>query len=309
MIGGAAQADVAVMVISARKGEFETGFEKGGQTREHALLAKTAGVRQLVVVINKMDDPTVDWSVERYEECKTKFSPFLKQVGFNLKEVVFMPITGLGGHNIKDRIAPGIFDHYQGPSLLEHLDTMRAPKRLNDMPLRMPVVGGYKEMGFIAVGKIEAGTAHVNGKYLLMPSKTEIRVEAIAVETEEGLTVAETGDNVRLMVKGVDDEKQLGSGDVICDPKRPVKITKQFLAKVSIMEAKNIICAGYSCMMHIHTLTVECKFGDLVAVEDKKTKKVVQKKPPFVRASEKQFVIIRLLSPAASHKCTLQSCR
>ena len=294
MIGGAAQADVAVMVISARKGEFETGFERGGQTREHLLLAKTAGVRQLVVVVNKMDDPTVEWSVARYDECISKISPFLTQVGFKLDAVKFMPISGLGGHNIKDKIAPGIFDHYQGPSLLECLDNLRAPKRLLDLPLRMPVVGGYKEMGFIAVGKIEAGTAHVNGQYMLMPTRKLLRVEAIAVESEDGLTVAETGDNVRLMVKGVDDEKELASGYVICDPVKPVKVTKQFLAKVSIMESKNIICAGYGCIMHCHTLTVECRFGDLLAVEQKKDKKIIQKKPPFVRASEKHFVVIRM---------------
>ena len=65
MISGAAQADVAVLVISARKGEFETGFEKGGQTREHAMLVKTAGVTKLIVVVNKMDDPTVNWDKER----------------------------------------------------------------------------------------------------------------------------------------------------------------------------------------------------------------------------------------------------
>uniref|UniRef100_A0A3Q2FQ84 G1 to S phase transition 1, like n=1 Tax=Cyprinodon variegatus TaxID=28743 RepID=A0A3Q2FQ84_CYPVA len=66
MIGGASQADLAVLVISARKGEFETGFEKGGQTREHAMLAKTAGVKHLIVLVNKMDDPTVGWSLERW---------------------------------------------------------------------------------------------------------------------------------------------------------------------------------------------------------------------------------------------------
>lgn len=85
MISGAAQADIGVLVISARKGEFETGFERRGQTREHAMLAKTAGVKHLVVLINKMDDPTVVWSEERYEECKTKLTPFLKKVGFNPK--------------------------------------------------------------------------------------------------------------------------------------------------------------------------------------------------------------------------------
>merc|ERR1711972_978036 len=79
MIGGASQADIGVLIISARKGEFETGFERGGQTREHALLAKTLGVDKLVLAINKMDDPSVRWSQERYDEIVGKLSPFLKQ--------------------------------------------------------------------------------------------------------------------------------------------------------------------------------------------------------------------------------------
>ena len=78
MISGAAQADVAVLVISARKGEFETGFEKGGQTREHAMLVKTAGVQKLVVVVNKMDDPTVNWGKER---SVSEFSSFCSALG------------------------------------------------------------------------------------------------------------------------------------------------------------------------------------------------------------------------------------
>ena len=130
MIGGASQADVGILVISARKGEYEAGFEKGGQSREHAVLAKTAGVNKLVVVINKMDDPTVNWSQyvahsptaiyapgclsnkqtmhhatangaglisERYKECTTKLATFLKGTGFNLKnDVFFMPIGMFG---------------------------------------------------------------------------------------------------------------------------------------------------------------------------------------------------------------------
>ena len=85
MIGGASQADVGVLVISARKGEYETGFEKGGQTREHAVLAKTQGVNKLIVVVNKMDDPTVNWSQERYKECTTKLTLFLRGINYNPK--------------------------------------------------------------------------------------------------------------------------------------------------------------------------------------------------------------------------------
>jgi peptide chain release factor subunit 3 len=90
-----------VLVISARKGEFETGFDRGGQTREHAMLAKTAGVKTLVVAINKMDDPTVNWEEARYLECQEKLLPFLKQVGFNPKtDIHFIPISGFTGANL-----------------------------------------------------------------------------------------------------------------------------------------------------------------------------------------------------------------
>lgn len=109
MISGAAQADVAILVISARKGEFETGFEKGGQTREHIMLVKTAGVTKLVCAINKMDEPTVEWSKERYDEIKEKMIPFFKGAGFNPKtDVTFLPISGYKGSNLKEKVAKSV---------------------------------------------------------------------------------------------------------------------------------------------------------------------------------------------------------
>lgn len=114
MIGGAAQADLAVLVISARKGEFETGFDRGGQTREHAMLAKTAGVKHLVVLVNKMDDPTVEWDEKRYNECKDKILPYLKKLGFNpAKDLTFIPCSGLSGHGLKEMIDEKICPWYK----------------------------------------------------------------------------------------------------------------------------------------------------------------------------------------------------
>ncbi|XP_039991419.1 eukaryotic peptide chain release factor GTP-binding subunit ERF3A [Xiphias gladius] len=143
MIGGASQADLAVLVISARKGEFETGFEKGGQTREHAMLAKTAGVKHLIVLINKMDDPTVNWSLERYEECKEKLVPFLKKVGFNpKKDIHFMPCSGLTGANLKDPVPECLW--YTGLPFIAHLDSLPNFTRSSDGPVRLPIVDKYK---------------------------------------------------------------------------------------------------------------------------------------------------------------------
>ena len=150
MISGAAQADIAVLVISARKGEFETGFEKGGQTREHALLAKTLGVDYLVVVVNKMDDPTVEWDVNRYEECVGKIKPYLKQCGYVIKkEVKFIPISGLAGDNVRDEVKPEKCSWWKAKytagehntttaTLLGTLDSLVIGGRNPDGPLRIP---------------------------------------------------------------------------------------------------------------------------------------------------------------------------
>ena len=124
MIGGASQADVGILVISARKGEYETGFEKGGQTREHALLAKTQGVNKIIVVVNKMDDSTVGWSKERYQECTTKLGAFLKGIGYAKDDIIYMPVSGYTGAGLKDRVDPKDCPWYDGPSLLEYLDNM-----------------------------------------------------------------------------------------------------------------------------------------------------------------------------------------
>jgi peptide chain release factor subunit 3 len=93
MITGVAQADVGVLVISARKGEFEAGFDRSGQTREHALLAKTLGVKKLVIVINKMDEPTVEWSKERYDNIQSKLGAYLKSVSFSVPIQIYERIA------------------------------------------------------------------------------------------------------------------------------------------------------------------------------------------------------------------------
>jgi peptide chain release factor subunit 3 len=145
MISGAAQADVGVLVISARKGEFETGFDKGGQTREHAVLAKMQGINKLVVVINKMDDPTVEWSKERFDECTKRLGTFLKGNGFNPKtDLFFIPISAYKGSNLKDRVDKQICPWWDGLSLLEYLDSMTSLERKIKAPLMMPIGGKFR---------------------------------------------------------------------------------------------------------------------------------------------------------------------
>ncbi|GMF03538.1 unnamed protein product [Ambrosiozyma monospora] len=157
MIGGASQADVGILVISARKGEYEAGFERGGQSREHAMLAKTQGVNKLVVVINKMDDPTVAWSKERYDECTGKLTQYLKAIGFQKNDFIFMPVSGYTGAGLKDRVNKKECPWYDGPSMLEYLDNMPlADRKIND-PFMLPISGKMKDLGTVVEGKIASG--------------------------------------------------------------------------------------------------------------------------------------------------------
>ncbi|OMJ21306.1 Eukaryotic peptide chain release factor GTP-binding subunit [Smittium culicis] len=284
MLGGAAQADVGVLVISARKGEFETGFDRGGQTREHAVLAKTNGVKKLVVAINKMDDPTVNWDKERYDEILSKLTPFLKSAGYNPKtDLIFIPLSGFTGANVKDtdrKVAPW----YTGSSLLDILDGMNAVDRKVNAPLRMPILEKYKDMGTIVGGKIEAGFVKLGMKLVLMPNRKACEVATIFGENELEIESAIAGDNVRVRLRGVEEE-EVSEGHVLCEPKQPCVGTTSFDAQLVIVDAKNIITSGYGAVLHIHTCIEEVVLSDLLHLMDKKGRKS-RKPPQFVKKGQ-----------------------
>lgn len=292
MIGGASQADVGILVISARKGEYETGFEKGGQTREHAMLAKTQGVNKLVVVINKMDDPTVNWSKERYTECTTKLAAFLKGTGYNLKtDVFFMPIAAQITAGIKDRIPKGMCPWYDGPSLLEYLDNMSALERKINAPFMMPINGKYRDMGTVVEGKVEAGVVKKGMALTIMPNRNQVEVAAIYGETEEEIPVAQSGDQIRIRLRGIEEEDIL-PGFVLCSPKRLVHTVTSFEAQIRILDLKNILSAGFNCVMHVHSAIEEVTFAALLHKLQKGTGR--KSKVPPSHAKKGESIIARM---------------
>ncbi|KAI7282853.1 translation elongation factor 1-alpha [Hortaea werneckii] len=293
MVSGASQADVGVLVISARKGEYETGFEKGGQTREHAVLAKTQGVNKLVVVVNKMDDPTVEWSEDRYKECTTKLTVFLKGLGYNPKtDLTFMPVAAQQACGIRERVpketaawAP------QYPSLLEYLDGMQALERKVGAPFMMPIAAKYRELGTMVEGKIEAGVLKKEVKYLMMPSRAEITISALYGETEDEVERAMTGEQVRLRIKGAEEE-DISPGFVLCSPKRPIHCVTSFEAQIRLLELKSILSAGFQCVLHVHSATEEVTFASLLHKLEPKTNRKSKKPPGF--AKQGMNIIARL---------------
>jgi peptide chain release factor subunit 3 len=292
MIGGASQADVGVLVISARKGEYETGFEKGGQTREHAMLAKTQGVNKLIVAVNKMDDPTVEWSEERYKECTGKLGLFLKGVGYNPKtDIAFMPISAQTTIGIKNRVPTDICPWYGGPSLLEYLDSMQTLERKVNAPFMMPISAKYRELGTMIEGKIESGILKKEGSYLMMPNQEKVSIAALYGETEDEIDSAMCGEQVRLRIRGVEEEDIL-PGFVLCNPKRPVHNVSAFEAQIVLLDLKSILSAGFNCVMHVHSATEEVTFAKLLHKLEKGTNRRSKKAPGF--ATKGMSIIARL---------------
>jgi len=285
MINGASQADLAILVISARRGEFETGFERGGQTREHAMLVKTAGVRFLVVLINKMDDPTVEWDESRYNECKDKLLPYLKKCGFNPKtDLYFMPSSGQTGAFLKFVPEKSVCPWFSGPSLLDYLDSMPPISRANDAAVRLPVSDRYRDMGTIVLGKIQAGCVATNQKLMMMPNKVMIKVMNI-ISDEEDSEDAMPGENVKLKINGIEEE-DVSPGFVLCSPEDVCNTGRIFDAQIVVLEYKSIISAGYGCIMHIHSCVEEVTIKILICLIDKKTGEKSQIRPRFIKPDQ-----------------------
>eukprot|EP01082_Thalassiosira_pseudonana_P015913 g14268.t1 g14268 contig9:1501114-1502870(+) len=274
MIMGASQADVGILVISARKGEFESGFDKGGQTREHALLAKTLGVSYLVVVINKMDEPTVQWKKERFDECVQKLKPFLKGCGFTIKkEVKFMPISGLNGANVKDEVDPKECswwkDCYKNgdnntdkATLMDLLDSLELKGRNPDAPVRIPVLDRYSDRGTIAMGKVESGTIRPGMKITLMPTRQKYKVDGLWTD-ETPLASARPGENVLVKLNGA------GMEDI-----------------------QKVLTAGFQAIFHAHCAEEEATVTKIFETTDRKGK--VTKGAHFANVGMRVICMIEL---------------
>jgi len=292
MIMGASQADVGVLVISARKGEFETGFDRGGQTREHALLAKTLGVSYLIVVINKMDDPTVKWQKSRFDECVTKLRPFLKSCGFVIKrEVKFIPISGLTGANIKEEVDPKVCPWWKGchtksenntgvSTLLGLLDALEIKGRDANAALRIPVLDRYTDRGTIAMGKVESGTVRPGMKVTLMPTRQQYKIDAVWAN-EEPVKAARPGENVLIKLGGGCGTEDILRGFVICSPPACRAVDKIIchMALMDMPENTRIFTAGFQAMFHAHCCEEECTVIKLFETTNKKG--LVNKNPRF----------------------------
>ena len=284
LLQGACQADFAGLVISAKKGEFEAGFDKSGSTREHTLLLKALGVNQLIVVVNKMDEESVKWNEERYNEIKTKLTPFLKSCGYDVEKCVhWIPLSGLNGDNLVKEIDSHKCPWYKGPYFTQLLDQIDIPNRDDNAPVRLPILDRYKENALYIMGKLESGTLKYGETYTLMPTKAKVTIDWLFDTEERGVPYAKPGENVRIRCKGIDNEAEVNRGYILCSNDNVCHVFNVFEAEIQVLELqeKQIITDGFICMLHFHTFIEECTI-DIKCEVDRKTK--TEKKVKFVRS-------------------------
>jgi len=302
MITGTSQADCAVLVVAAGVGEFEAGISKNGQTREHALLAFTLGVKQLIVGVNKMDSTEPPYSETRFEEIKKEVSQYIKKIGYNPEAVPFVPISGWHGDNMLEAspkmawfkgwsVKKADKKDYGGTTIMEALDNIDPPKRPTDKPLRLPLQDVYKigGIGTVPVGRVETGIIKAGMIVTFAPVNLTTEVKSVEMH-HQALEEAMPGDNVGFNVKNVS-VKDIRRGNVAGDSKNdPPKETEEFKAQVIILNHPGQINAGYAPVVDCHTSHIACKFRELLEKIDRRSGKKLEDNPANVKSGDAAIV-------------------
>merc|ERR1711893_219984 len=302
MITGTSQADCAVLIVAAGVGEFEAGIAKNGQTREHALLAFTLGVKQLIVGINKMDNTEPKYSKDRYEEIVKEVSNYVKKIGYNPKSVAFVPISGWHGDNMIE--ASTNMPWYKGweketkeggkcagKTLFEALDSINPPVRPSDKPLRLPLQDVYKigGIGTVPVGRVETGVIKAGMVVTFGPLGVTTEVKSVEMHHEQ-VEQAAPGDNVGFNVKGLS-VKDIKRGYVCSDSKNdPAADTEMFVAQVIVLNHPGQIQNGYTPVLDCHASHIACKFAKIRAKVDRRTGTVTEDEPSAIKSQDAAMV-------------------
>ncbi|OWF49313.1 elongation factor 1-alpha-like [Mizuhopecten yessoensis] len=297
MITGTSQADCAVLIIAAGTGEFEAGISKNGQTREHALLAYTLGVKQMIVAINKMDNTEPPYSESRFNEISKEVSSYIKKVGYNPKSVPFIPISGWHGDNMLEASSNITWfknwtierkeGNVSGKTLLDAIDSILPPSRPSTKPLRLPLQDVYKigGIGTVPVGRVETGIIKPGMVVIFAPSALTTEVKSVEMH-HESMTEALPGDNVGFNVKNVS-VKELKRGNVAGDSKNdPPAGVEYFMAQVIVLNHPGEIHAGYTPVLDCHTAHIACKFTKLCEKLDRRSGKSMENDPKSVKSND-----------------------
>jgi len=293
MITGTSQADAAVLIVSVKEG-VQT------QTREHAFLAKTLGVKQLIIGLNKMD--AVNYDRVKFEDVKKDVTNLLKNIGYKIEEVPMIPISAYMGDNIAKKSDKTPW--YNGPTLLETLDMLKVPEKPMTKPLRLPIQDVYTitGVGTVPVGRVETGVLKVNDKVIIMPANVTGEVKSIEMHHVQ-MSQAEPGDNVGFNLKGVE-KNAIRRGDVLGLPSNPPTVAEEFTAQIVVLNHPTAITVGYQPVLHCHTAQVACSVTEITKKIDPKTGQTVAEKPDFIKTGDVAVLKFRPTRPMAIEKAS-----
>jgi len=293
MITGTSQADGAVLVVGAAEG-VQT------QTREHVWLARTLGVNQLIVAINKMDATKPEYNEARFNEIKNDVIALIKPIGYKPDQTLIIPISSYKGENITKPSAK--MPWYKGPSLVPALNSLNVPSKPTEKPLRIPVQDVYSitGVGTVPVGRIETGILKPNVKIIFEPADKVGEVKSIEMH-HENMAQAEPGDNVGFNVRGID-KKDIRRGDVAGPVENPPTVAKTFVAQIIVLNHPSVITPGYTPVFHCHTAQIACTFEELIAKLDPKTGVPLPEKPEFLKTGDTARVRVRPTKPMVIEK-------
>ncbi len=288
MITGTSQADAAVLVVAAPEGVM-------AQTKEHVFLARTLGVDQVIVAINKMDATKPEYDEARYNAVKNDVATLMKSVGYKDDKVWYVPISAYKGDNVVK--GPGKLEWYKGKTFLQYLDELTVPPKAENLPLRWPVQDVYSitGVGTVPVGRIETGVMMPNQKVVFMPANVVGEIKSIEMH-HEPLPKAVPGDNVGANVRGVS-KKDIKRGDVAGPVDAPPTVAKTFTAQIMVLNHPSVITVGYTPVFHVHTAQVACRFEELIKKLDPKTGAVKEEHPDFLKTGDAAVVKIRPTRP------------
>ncbi|GAA97853.1 uncharacterized protein L969DRAFT_25596 [Mixia osmundae IAM 14324] len=301
MIGGASQADAAILVVDASSGGFESGFNEGGQTREHALLVRSLGVQQLVVAINKLD--MVRWSQRRYNDIVEQMQPFLTKLGFKTSKISFAPCGATSGENLLDRKDDLLKAWYAGPTLVQQLDRLDTPSRDYDGPLRLPVSNAFRGQssgpsGLGVSGRLESGLVRVGDELAALPGDQTGIVRAIEVDGETSSWAA-AGMNVTVYLSGLD-QIYVNVGSVLCPPLSLVPMSASFLAQIVVFDLKVPITTGASVELFHQSREIPASVAKLEATLDKASGEILKVRPRTLGSGSSAKVSIRIRGDGSS---------
>lgn len=291
MITGASQADAAVLVVAIDDGVMP-------QTKEHAFLARTLGINQLIIGINKMD--LVDYSEEKFNKLKEEVSDLIKTVAYKPKDINFIPLSAFEGDNITKPSENTPW--YKGPSLVKALDEFTAPEKPTQLPLRVPVQDVYSitGVGTVPVGRVETGVMKKADNVIFEPPGVSGEVKSIEMH-HEMLEKAEPGDNVGFNVRGVG-KNDIRRGDVAGHTTNAPTVAKEFTAQIVVLQHPGVITVGYTPVFHCHTAQVACTFLELQKKLDPATGQVKEENPDFLKTGDAAFVVVKPTKPMVIEK-------